>query len=330
MSQGDSWEVVSDYILNDLNELSLKETPTRITCCDLERLVIVKGALTDQQLADSLAVIKNSRITTLEFYGLDITDSMATVIAEILTDQSCQVQRLAFNCNNLNPTAMGILTAALSHPNNQVHFLGLNFNHRGISNKPLAVESVEHLTKLLKSKHCKLSELYLSGNQLGNNNATAILAATTQSKTMKVLTLTNENIAAVTLPQSNLESLNLSQNNIQGKAAVAVARSATTCGLKSLNLADNKIDTYTAIRLLDVLGLGKLSSLYLSKNNFDPEAMIPYIASSNLVQIDLGPSILPEEATSVLTILYNNQIRLQHNTLGNPSNTNKRTKQKLS
>ncbi|XP_077379228.1 NACHT, LRR and PYD domains-containing protein 3-like isoform X2 [Festucalex cinctus] len=226
----------------------------------------------DEQLLGKLPVLFKSENAMLRFSNL--TNKCCPALASILSTKESYLKELDLGYNSITDTGVKMLMGAMASPSCKLKRLSLLCC--GVT-----AQGCRYLANALK-KDCRLKELDLSGNNLGDSGLKHLAEG-------------------LEFPHCCLEELKISQCNFghKGCCALAMALQKNSRYMKVLNLAINAIGDEGAIELFKRYDISQLHKLEMNRCGITMLSCKHIgdalkFANSNLVELNLSNNRLTD------------------------------------
>ncbi|XP_066515469.1 ribonuclease inhibitor-like, partial [Hoplias malabaricus] len=205
-----------DLCDTELQESGVKLISDRLKCSnskvEILRLSHFNQSLRSYQSLCSVLKSPNSPLKELDLSHTDLLDSGVKLISETLKSSHCILETLRLTDCKFTLNSYESLCSALNSPNSPLKELDL-------SQTDLQDSGVKLVSEALKSSHCKLETLRLTGCKPGEKSC--------------------EDLGSVLLVNSSLKELDLSNNDLQdsGVEKLSAGLKSSLCKLETLRLS---------------------------------------------------------------------------------------------
>ncbi|KAM3599265.1 uncharacterized protein V6R79_002816 [Siganus canaliculatus] len=233
-----------DLSNNDLKDSGVKllSAGLRSPHCKIEYLKLDGCKLSERSCEALSSVLSSSSLTELDLSNNDLKDSGVTLLYAGLKSPHCRLESLRLDGCNLSERSCEALSSVLSSS---------SLTELDLSNNELKDSGVKLLSSGLKSPHCKVQHLNLSGCLVTEEGCAALASAlNSNTSNLKNMDLSNNYLmdsgvkllsAGLESPHCKVEHLNLSGCLVteEGCAALASALNSNPSHLRELNLSYN-------------------------------------------------------------------------------------------
>ena len=246
----------------------------------------------------------------LDHVGL--RDKGAEALSEALM-VAHHVTALSLAHNHIGPAGAEHILAACLHGKN-ITVLDLSNNVLGRNGSLSAEGGIGHLLRQFIIRNSSVVELYLQGNQIGDNEATLIAEAVVSNHTLQKLDLSYNNLhfrgaqAVATMLHNSYEltDINLSWNRFQSQGCIAILRDGLLQNntIKTFGLAWNGLDDEGAALVGMIIQENAIEDIDISHSRVTPagaeKIAAGIVGSSALVTLNLDDNPLRDEGCASL------------------------------
>ncbi|XP_034559048.1 NACHT, LRR and PYD domains-containing protein 3-like [Notolabrus celidotus] len=213
--------------------------------CRLETLRLISCSLSEISCASLASALKSnpSHLRELDLRNNELQDSGVKQLCELEESPLYRLETLRLSGCNLSERSCASLASVLSPQSSSLRELDL-------SNNILQDSGVTLLSVGLRSPHCKLETLSLTGCQITEEGCASLASALSSNPSLRELDLSNNDLqdsgvkllsAGLRSPHCKLETLSLSGCLIteEGCASLASAMSSNPSHLRELDLSYN-------------------------------------------------------------------------------------------
>uniref|UniRef100_A0A8C5N7K3 NACHT, LRR and PYD domains-containing protein 3-like n=1 Tax=Gouania willdenowi TaxID=441366 RepID=A0A8C5N7K3_GOUWI len=195
----------------------------------------------------SVLISQSSSVKHLDLSNNDLQDSGVKLLCEGLKSPHCILDSLRLSFCGLSERSCAALSSVLSSQSSSV-------KHLDLSNNDLQDSGVKLLCEGLKSPHCKLDSLSLSGcviTEVGGASLAAALSSNSSSVRELDLSYNHPGDSAVKLLSQKLHTLRLSFCGLSERicAALSSVLSSQSSSVKHLDLSNNDLQD-SGVKLL--------------------------------------------------------------------------------
>ena len=212
-----------------------------------------------------------SKLTTLSLANCSLTSECASWLANVFSDESCEITDLTLDKNEIGDEGVRVLCPAL---------IQSKLSKLSLENCSLTIQCTSWLANVFSDKNCEITDLTLRRNEIGDEGVRVLSSALIQSKLSKLslerCSLTSECSSWLgdVLSDENCEMtyLTLQENDIGDEGVRVLCDALITIAkpskLRKLDLTKCSLTDKCTTALFEVLsyGLCGLKSLCLDRN----------------------------------------------------------------
>ncbi|XP_078251071.1 NACHT, LRR and PYD domains-containing protein 3-like isoform X2 [Rhinoraja longicauda] len=307
---------------NDLGDSGVKlvSAALRNTDCKIQRMWLNNVGLTDSGAEDLVSALStNPSLTELHLSGNKLGDSGVKLVSAALGSPDCKIQTLGLNNVGLTDSGAEDLVSALS-TNPSLTELELSFNKLGNF-------GVKLVSAVLGNPDCKIQRLWLDSVGLTHSGAEDLVSALSTNTSLTELHLSGNNLghsgmklvsAALRNPDCKIQRLWLNNVGLTDSGAEdLVSALSTNPSLTELNLSDNTLGD-SGMKLVSA-ALGnpdcKIQRLWLGSvglTDSGAEDLVSALSTNpSLTELELGNNSLTDRSVPGLRRFILNRPRLE-------------------